>query len=115
MELKDFIAQTLWEVFEGVKAAQEQAAAHEGYEVNPWFMGGADTVIGQAGKKAVYPIEFDVAVEASDTRNADAGIRISGVGGGVQKEEMSKYQNRIKFTIPITLPEQKETERQKSA
>jgi len=100
MELKDFIKNTLVEIVNGVKEAQEATKAL-GATVSPEIDGQATTV----SAENVRSVEFNVAVTATDEANAGAGIKVASifnVGGGVK--EINTSVSTISFKIPIVLP-----------
>ena len=110
MDLKEFISTTLTQVVEGVKAAQ---GGDLGDHISPRIQ---DNEADYKGHSIVSPmrgplltiVDFDVAVTASESGGADAGIRVAvwGVGGGVEGSRASENiaVNRIKFSVPVALP-----------
>jgi hypothetical protein len=116
MQLKDFISQTLIEIVHGVKQAQATVSKHGG-AINPsfWRMESTKSIIGYTGKpdsneQPVFSVEFDVAISSEETSGSKGGfgIIVAVFGGGAQSEQQStsSNQNRIKFVVPILLPEQ---------
>lgn len=93
MELKEFVSQTLIQIIEGIKIAQNHST-----ETN------ADIASGGVYEK----IEFDVAVTTTDTTEArvGAGIFVAAVSlgaqakGGVTNQTLS----HIRFSVPMYLP-----------
>jgi hypothetical protein len=116
MELKDFVAQTLTQIIQGVQLAQKQAQELGGY-ISPHlsFMQKGDerllcyTTFPDKSKRAVYAVDFDVAVGTQDSTKSKTGLGIfvGGFGVGVQGTDSSVYDrlNRIKFMVPVILPE----------
>jgi len=112
MELKEFVAETIRQILDGVGMAQEHAAKM-GAGVNP-----GDTY-GEAGNyirvrgagELVQMIEFDVVVTTRDSDKSKGGIGIfvGPIGAGTQGEEelINSRQDHIRFTIPLQLPTQK--------
>jgi hypothetical protein len=99
MTVEDFIRTTLVEITRGVRGAQVDVQ-EDGSDarVNPHMEG--------RGYK-VCDVECDIAVTASSTGGASAGVTVLGVfGGGVKGESRHEHVHvsRIKFTIPILLP-----------
>ena len=117
IELKDFVAETLTQIIEGVKEAQEKAVEH-GAMVNPNNVaiqpssGRMEYAEGGWGSHKRYPaiIEFDVAVTASQTDRVKGGVGVFATffGASVQgeTEEADSHVSRIKFTVPVFFPEQ---------
>jgi len=103
MELKDFVAETLNQIIDGVMIAQEHVK-EKGAEIAPRGLSGADR------EKAARDVEFDVAVTQVEGSQAKASIGVLftavGLGGQTGYEAKSSIVNRIKFSIPIVLPKQ---------
>ena len=97
MELRDFVAETLKQIIDGVKLAQEHAK-DAGAAINP----------PSPAHRAPQFIEFDVAVTTTegDQIKGGAGVFVGPVGLGTQaqSEATSSAVNRIKFSIPLLLP-----------
>lgn len=112
MELKDFIAQTIKQVMEGVRDAQKLADEIGGM-VNPKgqlylspeaapFMDKDTTRIGDF-------INFDVEIEATEGNEESGGARISvpsigGFGGKLFRKRSNKSINRVSFRLPVIYP-----------
>ncbi len=97
MELKEFVAQTIQQIVDGVVTAQGQISAKE-YNVC------------QMGQ--LQSIEFDVAVTVSEgvSGGAGAGIAIAGIlklGVDGQTESASESVSRVRFTIPVEFPDRR--------
>lgn len=117
MELKDFISQTLIHISEGVSEAQNMLK-ESGTKINPFFKTSEKNTKHSIGnlqrlgnEQPVFPIEFDIAIgeTAGDGTKASIGVLSAILGAGVQTELKSSQSNisRIKFIVPIVLPEQK--------
>jgi hypothetical protein len=111
MELKIFVAETLKQLIEGVKAAQEYAKT-EGAVVNPndrlrYGDSKEYATSGTTGLRAQV-VDFDIAISAqeSDQYKGGVGIFVGPVGIGTQghAEFTDSSVNRIKFSLPIFLP-----------
>jgi hypothetical protein len=110
MELKDFIKGTLIEIVSGVKEAQNTISDTGAY-INPMVnVSNSQRSIASYGghKSAIYDVDFDIAVTASDSSGAKGGIGVflGGVGIGTKADlnETNVSQNRIKFQVPISYP-----------
>jgi hypothetical protein len=112
MELKDFIAQTISQVMEGIKEAQD-LTEKVGGSVNPKgqiysnaesapFQDKETTRIGDF-------IYFDVAVEVTEGKAESGGAKISiptlgGLGGKLSGKMENRLINRVKFRLPVIYP-----------
>jgi hypothetical protein len=121
VELKDFVAESLRQILEGVTAAQGFAGTLNAF-VNPSdnALSGEKTyaasiLIPGSGpyRRVVQMIEFDVAlVVSTDTlTKAGAGVlAVVSVGGSKATAAAQQTTSRLKFSIPIVLPFQPGTE-----
>lgn len=112
MELKTFIKDTLIQIIEGVKEAQNATKDDKG-KINPRqeFYGSemhSKTVRTSKGQ-IIEMVDFDVAITTAEGSGikGGAGIIIGPVVIGTKGEtsEQNTSQNRIKFHIPISYPE----------
>jgi len=109
MELKDFVSETLKQIIEGVKAAQEQTGQMGG-KVSPSLIANPDLVgvVTEKQQQPVQMVEFDVAVTEATGKGSKAGIGVffGAIGAGAQGESQSSStaMNRIKFSVPLLLP-----------
>lgn len=110
MELKDFIAQTLIQIQQGVKEAIDKTKSNStqrGY-INPVWQGAvSDTDI--------QKVKFDVAVTVADKTSGggNAGIKVAGIvdlGGGKTASTESSSISRVQFEVPIITPHSDPTE-----
>lgn len=117
MDLSEFIKETIREVGDGVSQASIHCSQY-GVIVNPTI------TIGENGEyyiprkpssvttmqRRVQKIDFDIAVEATETEqnNGQAGISIRVVSGGGShsKESKNTIVSRICFSVPVCLPTQ---------
>ena len=117
MELKEFVAETIIQIIDGIKSAQKYGT-ESGTEVIP-----SDPIVMQESIKGfalsrtvrgapyyVNLIEFDIAVTSHEGGEAKAGfgVFIADVGVGLKGKTdfTSSTANRIKFTIPVVIPRQ---------
>lgn len=110
MELKDFVSETIKQLIDGVVVAQEYAST-KGAKVNPQLLFRTDQGMQMWEKKTGQPaqsIEFDVALTASEGSKAQGGVGVMigvfGLGTKGQLEESNQKINRIKFSVPVSLP-----------
>ena len=116
MELKDFVAESIKQIVDGVVETQTYAAT-KGAQVNPTHLQpistkGATVFKDHQGSRFAQSIEFDVAITAGDESNAGVSAGVSVISffkAGVKGEiaENNTTVSRIKFDIPVLLPNQK--------
>ncbi|MFA5838077.1 MAG: hypothetical protein WC837_14125 [Bellilinea sp.] len=106
MELKEFIAETLIQIIDGVSTAQIHA------QNNSSMVAPSGKINGFEFYWDKYLVEFDVAITTTDSTEGKVGTGIFVAGftfGGQAKGEISNQTfSHIKFSIPIFLPPQKE-------
>jgi len=117
MKLQEFVAETLKEIIAGVKEGQKYAAS-EGASVStfmePRHTEGKTEVryTAQLTNANIELIEFDVAVTSTEgsATEAGAGIFVAafGLGAKGKSDESSSSISRIKFSIPLGLPMQRQ-------
>ncbi|XXJ19972.1 hypothetical protein ACR42D_10585 [Desulfovibrio caledoniensis] len=116
MDLREFVAESLKQIIDGVKEAQNHAGQN-GAKVAPMMhrrgsAGNAQRIdyVPEGGGKC-QNIVFDVAVTAQETSEQEgkAGIRIPyfDFGGKMAAGQENGTVSRIKFDVPIVLPTQK--------
>lgn len=122
LNLEDFIAQSLVQIVNGVVEAQKRVAELDGkinppdYVVQPsgqlnWSQSGygTDHEIGQV-------VEFDVAVVAGENKDLKGGmgVFVTGLTLGYQagKANENSSVSRVKFSVPLFLPQQKKSGKQ---
>ena len=112
MDLKDFVAETLQQIVEGTKAAQDQIQQY-GAAINPNLLGDYKEhakhglLLSGTGKVAQL-VQFDVALEVKEGTGTKGGV---GVVAGVfalgtqgQSNAESSSLSRVKFCVPLSLP-----------
>lgn len=104
MELKDFIAETLIQIVDGVRQAQ---SGEQGTNVNAQMasaaFGGHLVNMGTYG--VATRVDFDVSVSAESSGNAGAKLTVFGVGASGGAEHKAASANRISFSVPVRLPD----------
>jgi hypothetical protein len=115
MELRDFVAETLSQIADGVKEAQGKARA-AGARVNPpmtFTRADAMRIIGDTGtgpeRSPVIAVEFDVAVVATDGTAGGASGKLSvaplvSIKVGGELSSSTQVTNRVQFMVPVSLP-----------
>lgn len=104
MELRDFIAETLLQIVDGVRKAQ---SGEQGTNVNAQMatadFGGHLVNMGTYG--VATRVDFDVSVSAESSGNAGAKLTVFGVGVAGGAEHKAGAANRISFSVPVRLPD----------
>jgi len=108
MDLKDFIKNTISSISEAILESQAELK-DKGVIVNP-----EKVEIGKTGEKLlrsdgwryIQNLEFDILVAVEDKQESGGRgkLKIAGIvdiGGGLSDENLNKYSNRLKFSIPI--------------
>jgi len=101
MELKEFIKDALLQIVSAVDEAQDETLDKH-HAINP-----QTTVGGGQESKYVQNINFDIAVQVTKEGIKGAGAKLTipfvdiGVGGEVEKKDISSHTSRIQFTVPI--------------
>jgi hypothetical protein len=107
MELRDFVADTLTSILEGVKQAQ---SGDLGEHVVPPYASASSNVgvYFASGDRIAFAVNFDVAVTVSDSLNAEGGGKVSVVaaslGGTTKSQTEHQTATRLQFGVPITFP-----------
>ena len=112
IELKDFIAESLKQIIQGVEEAQKFAKVHNS-KINPKdiFLSGENAIVTSRDEppKIIY-IDFDIAVTTGEIKGKEGGIGIfaSAIQLGIKGQSGEEKSNvsRLKFSIPLLLPVQ---------
>lgn len=112
MNLQEFVKISLTQLIDGVQDAREEIAS-QGSTVPPVYSmeGGLPRVYrGDSYGYNVQIIEFDVAVTAQENDSLKGGMGIFvgpfAVGTQGQSGGQNATVNRVKFSVPVTLPTQ---------
>lgn len=103
MDIREFVEETLKQVIEGVKAAQESEGGNLINASNNAPVSGHLFSNGTLGTFTI--VEFDIAVSAETAGKGGAGLKVFGVGVEGSGEHKSGYANRISFAVPVRLPD----------
>ena len=113
MELKEFITNTLVQIMEGVKDANDKLETSSA-EVNPRLGPTSSTILAKQGiltadnRGVIQNVDFDIALTGSDGTKTKGAISVLfgavNLGSSGQSETTNQTVNRIKFYVPITLP-----------
>jgi len=113
MDLRDFVSETLIQIAEGVRLAQERSK-DTGVKVSPRLGGNAQYAADHGFlATATGPaqiVKFDVALTVKDASDSKGGIGIFAgaisIGGSAQSTQENATVNRIQFAVPMVLPQQ---------
>lgn len=113
MDIKDFIKESLVQIVEGITEANEALKDKGTYIPSRMIVGeGVLTTLDKETNttRNFMRVDFDLAVTVtqSDIIKAGGGLSIASLGKlGATSEDTSKNEeiSRIKYTIPIALPE----------
>lgn len=116
MKLEDFISESISQIIGGVKKAQDYAGQNQAM-VNPVSLkqskSSGDSYYDENTFRPAQIIEFDISVttKEDDQVSGKAGVFVSVFKLGIEGKEGSEnlISNRIKFSVPIMLPTQKNT------
>ncbi|MHC4404562.1 MAG: hypothetical protein ACYTG0_33320 [Planctomycetota bacterium] len=110
MQLAEFIEESLVQMIQGVKKAQDKTRDTDA-EIAPAglakFADDQTQIMFKPGQGLVNMVEYDVAVTTGEKTSAQGGIGIVmavlGVGAQAKMEDSSSAIHRIKFSIPVVL------------
>jgi len=113
--LKEFIRETLREVVEGIKEAQDFPEI--GGQIAPSMIGGmkfpADSGVVYEANILATAVKFDIAVTADMTKKGEAGggfqIGVFSAKGEGKIEARDSRVHRINFAVPIVYPVNRKT------
>jgi len=113
LDLHEFVTEVLSQIVEGVRDAQTRAKNH-GAEVNPHLTTSADLAVKHgiliASGAAAQLVQFDVALTTKEGTDTKGGIGvvagIFALGSSVQSHAENSAVSRVKFVVPLVLPQQ---------
>jgi hypothetical protein len=109
MELKTFVSETLKQIVEGVKQAQEDVK-NLGATVNPSNTANAEKqlYLTNTTRRTAQVIDFDISLTETEATQTGGSIGVFfgsvGLGAHGKAESGSNAMNRVKFSIPVALP-----------
>ena len=112
MKLSDFVRETLVEIVAGVTAADVDAT---GARISGATVFDSTTKSDYHVTSGTYAgdVEFDVAVTVLESSSIDggikAGISILGLSGGAGSKSEGSSGSRVKFAVPVVLPQHEAT------
>jgi hypothetical protein len=97
MELKDFVAETIVEICQGVTDAQARVQ-DIGARVNPAMHG--------SGNRTMVDFDVEVTTREGTATSSKLGIFVAPLAAGTQGQSESRRDSvaRIKFAVPIVMP-----------
>lgn len=111
MNLKEFTKQTLLQIVESVSEINKEIA-HTGANIPATFYqsGGKVTENNSDAGKGIVDVDFDVAITATDASSAEGGAGLTvlsiSLGGKMDSKTENQIISRVKFSLPLVLPEQ---------
>ena len=114
MEIKDYIAETLVQITEGIKEAQKRLK-DEDVVVNPGktFGSQGNYWIGKQQERGVVvrrvqEVEMKIGVVSSEETTGDGGVKarlgVLNLGAGIEEKGIERNENYVKFSIPVSFP-----------
>ena len=108
MELKEFVSETLTQICEGVKDAQ-QRCANVGARINPPINSmGTVCEKNMTDQWAPTKVMFKAALQTSDKTNGKSGIGVllANVTIGATKENLQDFSSvtSVEFSVPVVFP-----------
>ena len=114
MELKDYIAETLVQITNGIIEAQERLKEVD-VIVNPGktFGSKGDFWIGKEQERGpvlrrVQEVEMKIGVVSSEEIKGDGGAKVHlgvlNLGAGVEEKGVERNENYVRFSIPVSFP-----------
>jgi hypothetical protein len=113
VRLEDFVSETLKQIINGVKSAQEYSGKLDA-SINPPRLTfrtdqGEIRLVDPETRRIAQEIDFDIAVTTTEgTTKGGIGIFVGplAVGSQGQSDATNSSMSRIKFKVPILLPTQ---------
>ena len=114
MELKDYIAETLVQITNGIIEAQKRLQDSD-VIINPaqTFGSKGDFWIGKNQDKGpvvrrVQEVEMKIGVISTEETTGDGGAKLHlgvlNLGAGIEDKGMERNENYVKFSIPVSFP-----------
>jgi Trypsin-co-occurring domain 2 len=103
MKLSEFVEETLTEILTGIREAQKKEGG--GLISAEMYADGKSFGLIGSGSANFTAVQFDVSVLAETKGAGKAGIRVWSVGAEGSGEHTSQHTSRIKFAVPLRLPQ----------
>jgi hypothetical protein len=112
MELREFVAEAIKQISAGVKDAQATYDEHGAF-VNPHLSTSADLAVKHgiliASGHAAQLVQFDIALTVTEGTGTKGGIGVFvgafSLGSSGQSSAENSSVSRVKFFVPLVLPE----------
>ncbi|AXF85437.1 hypothetical protein DTO96_101168 [Ephemeroptericola cinctiostellae] len=113
MDLQEFVSETLLQIISGIKNAQDKTSTSGG-SVNPRITGSSEYAaqhgfLRTAGGSPAQIVQFDVALTVTEGTGTKGGIGVFAgainLGSSGQSTNENKSISRVKFAVPVSLPE----------
>ena len=111
MELKDFVSQSILQIVNGVKIAQDKNNTNARINPSGLRLGSnieQSNLFDFEQNMLLSTVEFDVSVSAEKSKGTKGGISVLvgavGLGSQGQSGKKDQFINRLKFSVPISLP-----------
>ena len=107
MDLKEFTKQTLIQIVEGTKEANEALCDLDAYVTHQQLTNSKGPSLFHSGLN-VIEVGFDVAITATESEGSNGGASLKvasliNIGGGVDNKTENQTISRIKYTLPLVL------------
>jgi len=104
MNLKEYVAETLVQIIEGVADAQKRTTGY-GAKINPLarLYHPGETVSQETGE-SVRVVNFDMAVSAGKKEGASGGLKVWPFTAEGNLGSTSSEVSRVKFSVYVVLP-----------
>lgn len=107
MELKEFVSETLTQICEGVKDAQEKCG-EAGARVNPPVFNNTVECKINFDYWKCNEVKFKIALQSSNKENGKSGIGVllANITVGAAKETVQDFSSvtSVEFSVPVALP-----------
>lgn len=111
MELKEFIENTLIDIVEGVKSAQERCNNHE-VQISPGIVNNNTASKDYAIQKVEFNVVLGMNTSNEKTNKGALQVILSNIGIGISSDDVNTHRNSeqttVHFTVPIKLPTKKQ-------
>ncbi len=113
MELKDFVEETLLQIIQGVKSAQEKGLK-DGAIISPGYIDTKNQRSTYNGTEyTINEVEFEVELTVTEGKENKKGIGVAfgsfAIGGQNKSDANNTSLTKIKFSVPVGLPPIKTT------
>ncbi|WP_458400073.1 hypothetical protein [Mailhella sp.] len=108
MELKDFVAQTLTQICEGIQNARE-ATKKSGAIIAPPVDSSTGAIASNKGPKPAQMVHFEILLEGQAESGKEGGVKVAGgfisLGGNASSAQSAANTHKVSFDVPLVWPE----------